>query len=313
MSKKIENNDLPEQQKSSFEGLRKELAVSPVMAFLERFDLFTQKKRKVLSKDEVLFEPGENPYFYVVASGALGIFRVNPSGELKEVGKVYTGAFIGEGVLSDRTTKEVQAQSVTERTVVVALTKEEIEYLESQDPAMLATLYKHINNITSLRLSDTGKELALMYESTQKFQEYQELGQRGLLAALNHMRDMLELDTMLMIEQHPFVPGLLIYKYNTRFPSVWPMNQKVDSNVVLTPGFSQPDLLTLNQGQSLYVEPMQIGGENIGYLVAARKKDKPLSDSDIRILAHTTPMIATMLREVQHQKDAKEKMLKGQI
>lgn len=310
MNQKIENHDLPERKKSLFEGLRKELATSPVMAFLERFDVFVQKKRKVLAKGEVLFEPGENPYFYVVASGALGIFRVNPSGELKEVGKVYTGAFIGEGVLSDRITKEVQAQSITERTVVVALTKEEIEYLESQDPAMLATLYKHINNITSLRLSDTSKELALMYESTQKFQEYQELGQRGLLAALNYMRDMLELDTMLMIEQHPFVPGLFIYKYNTKFPSVWPMNQKVDSSVVLTPGFSQPDLLTLNQGQSLYVEPMQVAGENIGYLVAARKKDKPLSDSDIRILAHTTPMVATMLREVQYQKNEKEKMLK---
>lgn len=101
--------------------------------------------------------------------------------------------------------------------------------MESEDPATLAKLYKHINNITSLRLSDTGKELALMYESTGRFQEFQELGQRGLLAAINHVKDMLGFESVLMIEEHPFVPGLLIYKYNTKFPSVWPMNQKVES------------------------------------------------------------------------------------
>ena len=145
---------------------------------MDRFDNFVQKKKKILTKGEVLFEPGENPYLYVVASGALGIFRINPSEEIKELGKVYTGSFIGEGILSDRHMKEVRSQSITERTIVVELTKEDIEYLESQDPAILAKLYKHINNITSLRLSETGKELALMYESTQKFQEFQQLGQR---------------------------------------------------------------------------------------------------------------------------------------
>jgi len=126
------------------------------------------------------------------------------------------------------------------------------------------------------------------------------------------MKDILNLDTMLMIEQHPFVPGLLIYKYNTKFPSVWPMNQKVDASIKISPGFVELNLLTVTQDQSLYVEPMLIAGETIGYLVAARKKDKALTDSDIRLLAHTTPMIATMLREVQHQKNEKEIMLKNQ-
>lgn len=284
-----------------------------MLAFLDRFDGFVQKKKKILGKGEILFEPGENPFLYIVASGALGIFRINPSGESKELGKVYTGAFIGEGVLSDRNTKDVLVNSITEKTVVVPLTKEEIEFLESQDPAILAKLYKHINNITSLRLSETGKELALMYESTQKFKEYQELGQRGLLAAINHMKEMLALDAILMIEQHPFVPGLLIYKYNTKFPSVWPMNQKVDSGIVLKPGFSQLSLLTFGQGQQLYVEPMTMAGETIGYLVAAKKKDGTMSDGDIRILSHTTPMIATMLREIQHRQNEKEMMMKSQL
>ncbi len=312
MNKKIETPALSENVKPGIEWLRKELSIAPVLAFLDRFDSFVQKKKKMLRKGETLFEPGENPYFYIVSSGALGIFRINPSGEVKELGKVYTGAFIGEGVLSERNTKDVLVNSITEKTMVVALTKEEIEYLESQDPAILAKLYKHINNITSLRLSETGKELALMYEYTQKIKEYQELWQRGLIAGVDHMKDMLALDAILMIEQHPFVPGLFIYKYNTKFPSVWPMNQKVDPKITITPGFSQVDFLTLWQWQQLYIEPMTMGEETVGYLVASKKNGQIMSDSEIRIMKHTTPLIATMLREVQHKQNEKEIMLKNQ-
>jgi hypothetical protein len=103
-----------------------------------------------------------------------------------------------------------------------------MEYLESQDPTTLASFYKHINDITSLRLSQVGKELAHMYEATQKFQQYRELGGPGLLSAINHLKKSLDLDSILMIEEHPFVAGLMVYKYNTQFPSVWPLNQKVE-------------------------------------------------------------------------------------
>ncbi len=80
--------------KASLDSIRSNLKIAPVMAFLDKFDTFIAKKKKILAKDEVLFEPGENPYFYIVASGAIGIFRINPTGEKKEVGKVYTGSFL---------------------------------------------------------------------------------------------------------------------------------------------------------------------------------------------------------------------------
>ena len=101
---------------------------------------------------------------------------MSPTGDIKEVGKVYTGGFIGEGVLSERTLKEVRATSHTENTRVISLDLADIEFLEAGDPATLASLYKHINNITSLRLAQSGRELAVMYEATQKFQEYRNLG-----------------------------------------------------------------------------------------------------------------------------------------
>ena len=313
MSKKIENIDTAEKVSSPFEAIRKELPHAPVFAFLERFDKFLQKKQKILKREEVLFEPGENPYFYIVTSGALSIFRINPSLERKEVGKVYTGAFIGEGVISNRNQKDVLAESITDRTIVTILTKEDLEFLESQDPATLAKLYKHINNITSLRLSDTSKELALMYETTGKFQEFQELGERGLLASIKYIRDMLGLESVLMIEEHPFVPGLFMYKYNTKFPSVWPMNQKVEPGVVLKPGYSDSEFLSFSREQILFVEPLPVGEETLGYLVIARKKDEFLTDGDLRILEHTAPMVAHMLLEVQHKKNEKAMLLKERI
>ncbi len=158
--------------------LRGSLRQAPVLAFLKKFDLFTKKKEKILSKDQVLFEPGEDPYLYIVSSGALGIYRVNPTGESKEIGRVYTGAFIGEGVINDRNLKEVRASSIVECTRVVCLTRADMESLEKQSPETLALLYKHITDITSQRLAESGKELALLYESTQKFQEFRERGSK---------------------------------------------------------------------------------------------------------------------------------------
>lgn len=117
---------------------------------------------------------------------------------------------------------------------MIALTKADIELLESQDPDTLAKLYKHINNITSLRLAEAGKELAIMYESAEKFQEFQERGDRGLLDAINHIKNTLSLDAIIAIEKHPFLPNIHIYKYNTKFPTVWPIQQKVEDNIRLT-------------------------------------------------------------------------------
>lgn len=81
---------------SLLNSLKAGFASAPVFTFLEKFDAFFKKKKRILSQNEVLFEPGENPYFFIVASGALGVYRVNPSGEQKEIGRVYAGGFIGE-------------------------------------------------------------------------------------------------------------------------------------------------------------------------------------------------------------------------
>ena len=90
--KKEGMNQLPD----TLKNLRDSLSIAPVLAFLEKFDTFLKKKRLALKTGEVLFSPGENPYFYIVAAGSLRIFQINPSGERKEVGMATRGSFVGE-------------------------------------------------------------------------------------------------------------------------------------------------------------------------------------------------------------------------
>lgn len=54
--------------KESLGVLKQNLAVQPIFAFLEGFDGFFKKKKRALVNNEVLFTPGENPYFYIVSS-----------------------------------------------------------------------------------------------------------------------------------------------------------------------------------------------------------------------------------------------------
>lgn len=180
-------------------------------------------------------------------------------------------------MLSDRNQKDVEALSASEKTLVVALTKADIEYLESLDPETLASLYKHINNITSLRLAETGRELAILYESTEKIQEFRDRGQRGMLDAINHLGNVLSINSIIVIEKHPIVPDLFIYKYNSRFPTVWPMNQKVESNIKLEEGeYTGPEILGTKQGDSIFMMPLQSGEKVVGYIVTSRPPHTPL-------------------------------------
>lgn len=82
--------------KASLSMLKQSLSIQPILAFLKTFDVFFRKKERFLKSNEVLFSPGENPYFYIVSGGALSILRTTPTGEKKEVGRAYTGSFLGE-------------------------------------------------------------------------------------------------------------------------------------------------------------------------------------------------------------------------
>jgi len=174
----LEIQTLPEKTvlKEALSALKQSLMVHPIVQFLESFDSFFKKKKKALKVHEVLFSPGENPYFYIISSGALSVSQFTPTGEKKEVGRVYAGSFIGEGVLFDRNQKDVEAVAIGEGTSVVALTKSDIVYLERENPEKILSLYKHIIEISNGRLLESGKELASLYEMNMKIDQLSRLG-----------------------------------------------------------------------------------------------------------------------------------------
>lgn len=303
--------ELPTLQKG-LEGLKAGIAVTPVFAFLEKFDEFAKKKKKMLAAGEVLFEPGESPYFYIVSSGALKIFRINPSGEKKEIGKAYAGSFIGEGVLSGRQMKEVQAEAYVPSAVVM-LTKDDLDYLESLSPETLLRFYKHLNDTTSLRLGDTGKELALLYETTEKINSYKERGEKGLLDAISLLKKSLSLDYIIAIEQHAAVPGLLVYKFNTRFPSIWPINQKVGTEIAVSEekeAVVSGEVLGTSETDSVHMLPLVSAGELRGFLALGKKgADAKFSDYEIRIAENLAPLFASMIENNQRLAENKAKAM----
>ena len=123
------------------------------------------------------------------------------------------------------------------------------------------------------------------------------------------MKTSLSLDSVVMIEEHPFVPGLLVYKYNTKFPSVFPLNQKVEEVMTFSRGPIADGVLTIRADQDSYCMPMLLGEKTIGYIVVAAALGKKIEDGDIRLLEHLSPMIASMVVSVQLETDARARSL----
>lgn len=315
MSKEISNahetKKAPEKNtlRESLGALKQSLVIHPILAFLEGFDNFFKKKKRALVNNEVLFTPGENPYFYIVSSGALSILRITPTGEKKEVGRAYTGGFIGEGVLFDRNQKDVEAVAIGEGASVIVLTKADIVYLESQDPEKILTLYKHIIEVTNGRLLDSGKELASLYEINTKIDELSKLGEQGFKDIVDHISKTIDVDYVLSIEQHPAVPGLFIHKYNSRFPSIWPINQKSTAEIRtdLQAGemANTGGILGTHENDSLYLLPLKTRESLKGYFILGKKDKGSFGDTDIRMMNNVSPLLGSMIENNQTLADRK--------
>ncbi|EKD30420.1 MAG: hypothetical protein ACD_78C00065G0015 [uncultured bacterium (gcode 4)] len=297
--KALETNTL----QTSLSTLKQSLTIHPILAFLEEFDAFFKKKKRILMNNEVLFTPGENPYFYIVSSGNLSILRLTPTGEKKEVGRAYMGSFIGEGVIFDRNQKDVEAVAIGEGASVIILTKEDIAYLESQSPEKILALYKHIIEVSNNRLLDSGKELASLYEMNTKIDELSKLGEQGFKDIINHISKTIDVDYIISIEQHPAVKGLFIHKYNSRFPSVWPINQKAtgkirgDESTGEIP--STGDILGTDENDTLYLLPLKTRETLKGYFILGKKNKGHFDDTDVRMMNNIAPLLGSMIENNQ--------------
>ena len=293
----------------SMKSLKASLPMQPVLAFLESFDHFFKKKKQDIAKGEVLFSPGENPYFYIVASGALAIFRITPTGEKKEIGRAYKGSFLGEGVLFGRTQKDTEAIAHGDGTSVIALTKEEITLLESENPKKLLELYKYIVEVTNSRLLEVGKELAMTYEMTEKINTLSKSGELGFRDIIDYVTKSLTVDYIIYAEKHPIVQDLIIYKYNSRFPSVKAVNQKAGTEIspkseegfISNPG----DILGTGENDFVYNLPLKTRENLKGFLLIGTKDQKDLADVDLRIFHNISPLLASIIENNQTLADKK--------
>lgn len=301
----IRNPETLPAPKNDLEALKSGLTVAPVMAFLEKFDDFTKKKKKFLAGGDVLFDPGESPNFYIVASGAVKIFRINPTGDKKEVGKAFAGSCIGEGVLTGRLMKEVRAEAEVPTTVVV-LTKADLDYLESLSPETLLGFYKHLNEISSRRLAETGKELALLYEATEKINSYKERGEKGFVDAVMLLKQTLSLEYVIAVEQHPVLPGLLVYKFNTRFPTV-AINQRVGPELSVDDEGKTDragEILGTAEGDEIRILRLMSGEDLRGMLILGKRASKiGFTDYENRIAENLAPLFASMIEGNQRAAD----------
>lgn len=100
-----------------------------------------------------------------------------------------------------------------------------------------------------------------------------------MLDAINHLSSVLSINSIIVIEKHPIVQDLFIYKYNSRFPTVWPMNQKVEANIKLDEGeYDGPEILGTRGSDSIFVMPLRSGEKTVGYIVTSRSPNNPLGD-----------------------------------
>lgn len=300
--------------KRSLGALKQSLTIHPILAFLEGFDSFFKKKKRSLVNNEVLFTPGENPYFYIVSSGALSILRMTPTGEKKEVGRAYTGGFIGEGILFDRNQKDVEAVAIGEGASVVTLTKADIVYLESQSPEKILNLYKYIIEVGNGRLLESGKELASLYEMNTKIDELSKLGEQGFKDIIDHISKTIGVDYILFVEQHPAVPGLFVYKYNSRFPSIWPINQKTEGEIWENEPMGELEstgtILGTQQSDRLYLLPLKTREALKGYFLLGKKDQGNFDDTDIRMMSNIAPLLGSMIENNQTLAEKKAMGLK---
>lgn len=184
-----------------------------------------------------------------------------------------------------------------------------MDFLESQDPTKVLEMYKYIVEVTNGRLLESGKEIATLYELTEKIDEFAKQGETGFKGIVDYVSKALSVDYTIYIEQHPVVNGLFVYKYNSTFPSIWPINQKVEGEIKadqpegLIP--STGDILGTKESDTVYLLPLKTRDALKGFFVLGRKKGQKIDDVDMRIMSNIAPLLGSMVENNQTLSDKK--------
>lgn len=312
------NTDIIEQKtetnlKQTFEwisDLKKSIniqKINPIIAYLEKFDTYFKKKKRILETWEVLFSPWKDNNFYIITSGEIDIFRYTIDGTKKEIWKARSGSFIWEWIIFDRQQKDVEA--IANRTTqVFALSREDLQRLESLSPKEAMDLYKYIIEITNKRLLDTGKELADIYELTNKVLELAKNWEKWFFNVMQYIKQVIWSDYIIFVEQHPSIDWFFFYKYSTELKNTRLINKKawneITDNLWWSYNWDCPHIFWTGISDSIYVLPLRNNDKLKWYFVCGKKK-WVITDNEMRVSSHLWPLLGSVIENNQNTAENK--------
>lgn len=286
---------------------------NPIIGYLDMFDKTWKKRKRIIQSGEALFEPGDDPHMYLVTKWVLVILRETSSGEKREIGTVYPGSFMGEGILFGRNRKDVSAIAKTYGVEAFAVTKKDIDALKDKEPKAMIDLYEYVIEVTNKRLLDTGEELATIYEATNSLSNLAELTEKweaDFSDLLQELKGLMGVDYIIFVEQHPAIPGLFAYKYDTKNTDKKPINQKagVEINTNLSGMVHGTTIRWVWAKDAAYALPLKQWEQLKGFFILGKEKGL-FTDNQIRVYKNLSLSLASIVDA--NQKRAENKLLQA--
>ncbi len=287
---------------------------NPIILYLEKFDEYFKKNKKKLKIWEILFSPWKNEYFYIIKTWILAINSYTKDWEKKEIAKTYWWNFIWEWIICGKAYKNVEAVAITE-TEVFCLTENDLKEFEKNNPNEALDIYKHVIDLTNKRLIESWNELWTIYEINEKIIELSKLWEKWFDKIITKIKNIMWFDYIIYIEHHPNIQGLLYYKYNTRFPSVYPINTKTWNEINCNTEGSitwNENILWVAKNDSTYILKLK-NKDNLKWFLVLWKIKWLINDNEIRILNNLSNLLWYIIDSNQKIAEEKAKKIKESI
>lgn len=280
--------------------------INPIIAYLEKFDEYFKKKKRKLEKWEILFRPGKDINFYIIISWEVDIYRYTSDWVRKEIWQAKAGSFIWEWVIFKRYQKDVEAVANNE-VEVFALDSNDLQKLESLAPREAMELYKHIIEVTNRRLLDSWKELADIYELTNKILDLAKNGEKWFFDIMLYINQVMLTDYIIFVENHPAISWFFFYKYSTELQSTKSINKKAWPEITENLWWiytSKAALFWTWSKDSVYILPLNNNWKLKWYFIFWKKK-WVITDNEIRISSHIWPLLGSVIDSNQNKAENK--------
>lgn len=291
---------------SDLKRFLREPKINPIIAYLEKFDEYFKKKKRKLEKWEILFRPGKDINFYIIISWEVDIYRYTSDWVRKEIWQAKAGSFIWEWVIFKRYQKDVEAVANNE-VEVFALDSNDLQKLESLAPREAMELYKHIIEVTNRRLLDSWKELADIYELTNKILDLAKNGEKWFFDIMLYINQVMLTDYIIFVENHPAISWFFFYKYSTELQSTKSINKKAWPEITENLWWiytSKTALFWTWSKDSIYILPLNNNWKLKWYFIFWKKK-WVITDNEIRISSHIWPLLGSVIDSNQNKAENK--------